>query len=118
MENITLGQIGIGLAFVVALITGVSYVSEKLKEGITKLLDDKFESTDKKIDDLATRIDKVDMESTKNFLVRFLNDVEQGKPMDNVVLQRFYEQYQHYLDMGGNTYIKHKVEQLQEEHKL
>lgn len=118
MENITLGQFGVGLAFLVALFSGISFMNGKLKDWMSDLLKDKFEATDKKIDDLGIRIDKVDMESTKNFLVRFLGDVEQGKDIDDVVLQRFYEQYQHYRDMDGNTYIKHKVEKLESEHKL
>ena len=118
MENITLGQLGIAVAFIVALLTGISFMNNKLKDWIADLLKDRFDSTDKKIDDLSDKISEVDIESCKNFLVRVLGDVELGREMDEVVMQRFYEQYQHYIDNGGNTYIKHKVEKLEAEHKL
>lgn len=118
MENITLGQFGVALAFLVALFSGISFMNSKLKDWLSNLLKDRFDSTDKKIDDLSDKIADVDMESCKNFLVRVLGDVELGREMDEVVMQRFYEQYQHYIDKGGNTYIKHKVEKLETEHKL
>ena len=117
MENITLGQIGLGIAFIVALITGISYMNDKLKEWITDSLKDNFDAVNKHIDDLEEKISTVDMEQTKSFLVRCIGDIEDGG-ISETELQRFFEQYEHYLAMDGNTYIRHKVEQLMQEGKI
>lgn len=118
MENITLGQIGAGIAFVVAILTGVATINNKLRKWIKDSLKESFDIVDKKIDGLKDQIKTVDLEQTKSFLVRFLADVEQGKKIDDIELERFWEQYEHYRDMNGNTYIKKKVEKLEQEGKL
>ena len=117
MENITLGQVGLGLAFLVALITGISFIVDKFKEFITDSLKDNFDGVNKHIDELETKITTVDMEQTKSFLVRCIGDIEDGG-ISETELQRFFEQYEHYLAMDGNTYIKHKVEQLMQEGRI
>ena len=68
--------------------------------------------------DTIKRIDNVQLLSDKNFLVRFLADVEQGNKIDEVEKERFYEVYKNYRELGGNSYIAHKVEKLQKEGKL
>ena len=117
MEEITLGQVGIGLAFLVALITGVSYMNDRLKAWLNTSLKENFDGVNKHIDDLETKITSVDMEQTKSFLVRCIGDIEKGE-ISEIEKQRFYEQYEHYRKMDGNTYIKHKVEQLEAEGKI
>lgn len=117
MEKITIEQIGVGIAFLVALISGVSFLNTKLKEWITNQLKDNFDGVNQHIDDLEKKITNVDMEQTKSFLVRCIGDIEDGG-ISETELQRFYEQYEHYLAMDGNTYIRHKVEQLEAEGKI
>jgi hypothetical protein len=68
--------------------------------------------------DTIKRIDNVQLLSDKNFLVSFLAKVENGLIIDEVEKERFYEVYKDYTDLGGNSYIKHKVEKLQKEGKL
>ena len=68
--------------------------------------------------DTIERIENVQLYSDKNFLVRFLADIEQGNKVDEVEIERFYEVYRDYKDLGGNSYIQHKVEKLQKEGKL
>lgn len=68
--------------------------------------------------DTINRINNVQLYSDKNFLVRFLADIEQGNKVDEVEKERFYEVYRDYKDLGGNSYIQHKVEKLQKEGKL
>lgn len=58
------------------------------------------------------------MQACKNYLVSFLSDVEKNHPIDETERERFWEQYQHYTEHGGNSYIKRKVEHLQSEGKL
>ena len=68
--------------------------------------------------DTIKRIDNVQLLSDKNFLVRFLADIEQDNKVDEVEKERFYEVYKDYRELGGNSYIAHKVEKLQKEGKL
>ena len=110
MENITLEFIGEFVAFLVALVGGLGYLNKTLKTWLTNLMKAEFEQ-------LNTRLDQVDLEACKNFLVRTIPDIEDGT-VNETEKQRFYEQYEHYLKMGGNTYIQHKVEMLQKEGKI
>lgn len=118
MEQITLGQIGLGITFFVSLITGGAFLVRSLKKFITSSLDGEFRGINSKIDDLQTQLVQVDMNHTKNFLVRFLSDVEQGNQVDEIEKERFAEQYDHYCETGGNSYIRNKVDKLKKEGKL
>ncbi len=118
MENITLGEISIAIAFLVGLITGIRYLHKQLKQWIAKLLEEQFDSIKDKMDDLHKRIENVDMQACKNYLVSFLSDVEKNQIIDETERERFWEQYQHYIEHGGNSYIKRKVEHLKSEGKL
>lgn len=118
MENITLGEISIAAAFLVGLITGIRYLHKQLKQWIAKLLKEQFDSIKENIDELHEQIENVDMQACKNYLVSFLSDAEKNKQIDETELERFWEQYQHYTEHGGNSYIKRKVEYLKSEGKL
>lgn len=118
MEQITLGQIALAVGFLTSLITGIGYLHKKLRESIVKLFKDQLDSIDDRFKDLNKRINSVDLESCKNFLVRFLSDVDQGREIDEIEFERFWEQYEHYTKAGGNSYIKQKVEKLKAENKL
>lgn len=118
MKDITLEQIGLAVAFLVALITGVLYLIKQLKTLMKQLLKEQLDSIDERLDDLKDRLDEVDMQSCKNYLVTYLSNVEQGKTIEEIERERFWEQYQHYTKTGGNSYIKHKVEKMVSEGKL
>lgn len=105
MENITLGQIAIGVSFLVGLISGVGYLSSISRKWLKDAMKEQ-------LDVIANRLDQVDMESSKNYLVTYLSDIERGKALDEIEKERFYEQYQHYQSLGGNSYIKNKVDQM------
>lgn len=69
--------------------------------------------------DLKEDIKKVDEACTKNFLVQFLQRVEDNVTIDEVEYERFYEALDHYTDeLHLNSYIHRKVEKLQKEGKL
>lgn len=112
MENITLEQIAAGLALIVGIIASVVYLKNRIEEALEKLLDAKFKALNGRIDTIENKIDKVDMETCKNFLVRFLADVENGTVILPQEDQRFWEEYQHYLDNKGNSYIQEWVDRL------
>lgn len=118
MENITIGQIAVAVALLVGLITGIGFLLKQLKSLLTNAFKDEFEQLNTKMDTLQSRMNEVDMASCKNYLVSFLSDVDQGQPIDEIEKERFWEQYQHYEKIGGNSYIHRKVEQLKSEGKL
>lgn len=104
MENITLGQISQYLAFLVGLIVSVRYLSKELQNQINNLLKP-----------INNSIKDLDVSQCKNFLVRFLADVEQGKKIDKVEEERAYELYDHYTnDLKQNSYIHRRWEELME----
>lgn len=111
MENITVGQIGVGLTFIVGLISSILYLKNQLKNWVSEALKDQLEG-------LSEKIDEVDMNATKNFLVARLSDIEQDNPMNEIEAERFWEQYEHYHSIGGNSYIDQKVEKLKQKGKL
>lgn len=118
MEQITFGWICAGLALLVGFIKGVKYLKKSIKEWITDLLKEPFENLDKKLATLQERVDEVDMGTCKNFLVARLAEVEKGNHLDEIERERFWEQYEHYHKIGGNSYIQRKVEELKAEGKI
>ena len=118
MENITLGEISIAITFMVGFLGGVAFLYRCIKGFLEKIIKEEFAPFQKSIDDLKTNVERVDMESCKNYLVRCLGDFEHGNKLSDVEQERFWEEYEHYLMIGGNSYIKHRVEKLQQEKKL
>lgn len=118
MEDITLGQISLAVVFIVGLISGIAYIKKHFQAWIKNSLKTDFEKLGNQVTALSERVSTVDMEDTKNFLVRYLSDVERGVEMDEIEKIRFAEQYDHYLKMDGNSYIRAKVKKLQEAGKL
>ena len=98
------------------------YVGKKILDKTLKPFSDKIDKLEEaRIEqhaDTIKRIDNVQLLSDKNFLVSFLARVENGLIIDEVEKERFYEVYKDYRELGGNSYIAHKVEKLQKEGKL
>lgn len=107
MENITIGTIATYVAFLVALIGGVEFLLARFN----KLFDNKLKP-------INNRLNDIELSSDKNFIVRFLADIEEGNLVDDVEKERFYEIYQRYKELGGNSYVSHKVDKLEKEGKL
>lgn len=118
MESVTLGQIGLALAFIAALIASIGAISKVVSKAVKKAFEAGTKAITDRLDKLDKKVDGVDMENCKNYLVTFLAEVSRGEPKDETEYQRFWEQYQHYKSIGGNTYIQHKVEALEKEGKL
>lgn len=103
MENITLGQIATILAFIVGLLSSVKYLSTELKKQVNKTLEP-----------INNSIKDLDVSQCKNFLVRYLKDVEQNNKLDPVEIERAYEIYDHYTnDLKQNSYIHKRWEELE-----
>ena len=129
MKNITLEDIynfvivlgaflGAGSIIVKVALKSGKKVLDKTLDPFMKRIDKMDELRIKQHEETKEEIKQVQLYSDKNFLVRFLADIEQGNVVDEVEKERFYEVYKDYKDLGGNSYISHKVEKLQKEGKL
>lgn len=119
METITLGQAAGALALIVAIIAGIQSLKKSIKEWLNTALKEQFDGVNKRFDDvdrkqndMMKRLDTVDIENCKNYLVTFLAEVQRGEMKDETEMQRFWEEFEHYKNLGGNSYIKNKVEEL------
>lgn len=90
--------------FILLLGTCVGLLPKLYKsiKGIADIKDDIYE----KLDDLNKEIAKLDENQCKNYLVRFLSDVEAGETIDEVERERAYEVHDRYIREGHNGYIK------------
>lgn len=114
MENITLGQISVAIAFFVALIGGVKYILTDMKKITERALKPTNDKIDRMSESLKKEIQKSDLNATKNYLVATLHDIKQGQ-MNDMSKQRFFEQYEHYKSLGGNSYISNEVDKMKNE---
>ena len=133
MENITVGEILVALALVSNAITQISNIKSKakekkedafkpiydkiddLKQGVTNRIDKIDESHFEKINDLkqeiTNRIDKIDESQCKNFLVRYMRDIELGNTVGIEETKRAIEVYRYYSEeLHKNGYIHEKWE--------
>ena len=107
MEQITLGQILGALTFIVSFIGALSYLSNVLKKQVKKTLQP-----------IEDSIKELDVSQCKNYLVRFLADIEQGNEVDEVEVERAYEIYDRYTnELKQNSYIHKRWQSLMENYK-
>lgn len=121
MGELTLSDIQGDLLLIVSIITSLYFLSTKLKEWLHKDIHEEVEPLSTDISNMTERIERVDRQQTKNYLVRSLADIERGIKLSDTELERLSEQYDHYCKkaeeggLGGNSYIKEKYEKLQQE---
>ena len=118
MENITLGQIGVALTFIAGLLTTIGYLRSRMKSWVKDAIGEDLQALNQKIEGLNDKVGEVDKSACKNFLVARLSEVEQGQTWDEIERERFYECYQHYKEIGGNSYVDAKVKKLQAENRI
>ena len=119
IENLTLGQFSVIIVFIVGLIGGIKYLKKELKDALTEMLKDQFKEVNTKLDGLQESLTNVDTQACKNFLVRFLADVERGEAVFDDEKRRFWEEYDHYVkDLNENSYVKEWTNKLIGEGKL
>ena len=111
MADITLGQIAEGLGIIVAILGGYGVLYKKISDSIENMIG-------KQLKPIVDTMNDLDRETCKNFLVRCIADIERGDKMSETEVERFWEQYEHYIKQGGNSYIKEKIEKLKASGKL
>lgn len=115
LENVTFGDISTTLTLIVGFISGVGFLYSKIKKWISHSMQEALMPINDEIKGLHDRLDVVNMETCKNFLVRCIADFDNGIEISETELERFWEQYGFYIKNGGNTYIQRKVEKLRDE---
>ena len=65
--------------------------------------------------DLDEKIDEVQMDNCKNYLVQAIAKIEAGGKLSPVEMERYYENYDTYTKLGGNSYIHSETEKLKKE---
>ena len=108
MSEITLGQIEALFVWIGGFIGATSVIVVAVKKAI--------EAGFKPVND---KIDRVDKNSTMNYLVEVMDKVDKGGKLEGVARKRFFDEYEHYTeDLDGNTYVKEEYERLKKEGKL
>lgn len=67
---------------------------------------------DKQKEEISHRLDKLDINQGRDYLVNFLSSIEAKHEVNELRIKRAYEVYDHYCDLGGNSYIHDKWEKL------
>lgn len=114
MESITLGQICAAVALIGGLITGGTVIVRQIKKGVEELLKDKFNGVDMRLDNLESQMQKAELLTMKTFLMQEMRAIEHGEILDDYEKAFFLDEYQTYVDMGKNSYIRSKYEKLKE----
>lgn len=118
MESITIGQIFEWAIWLVGGVGAITAICKAISNGFHKALKSELDPINEKLNKLERKHDLSDREHAKNYIVRFLADVEQGEPIDQDELHCFWDNYGLYKDMGGNSYVHDKVEKLKTQGKL
>ncbi len=118
MESITLGTLASNIIWLGAFIGGCLLLFKYAKSIFVKLitipiteqmLENKKE-LNKKIDELKEELNKkinnLGEDQCKNYLARYLTDVEDGEKLSEIETQRAYDAYEKYTNIyHGNSYI-------------
>lgn len=118
MGGITLGDISNVLVFIAGILGAGGSIAVFFSKRFGKIMAVQLKPTNDKIDVLQSSIAEVDMANCKNYLVQIISILEAGGTVDKVALERFWENYDHYIKLGGNSYIHTAVERLKKESKL
>lgn len=117
------------ISVVAGVITGglvifrfASSVVQKWMCGLLKPVNDKIDESNKiimtRLDANAEEIKQMQLEQYKNFLTRYLADIERDVVLTEIELERFNDLYTKYTNLGGNSYVHRKIDKLKGQGKL
>ena len=118
LDSISTGQIVSIITILAGLVGSVIYLRNAMKTWVIGAITPELTGIKDEMNKINNRLEDVDIESCKNYLVMMISKIEQGTELDEVEKERFYEQYEHYLKLGGNTYIQVTVEKLQKKNLI
>ncbi len=119
MESITLGDISNVLIFIAGIFTAGGTIAGFMSRRFGKVMKEELKPLNEKIDGLASQVNQVDIDNTKNYLQQTISAVSEGAKLDTAARERFYENYDHYTnDLNLNSWVHKEVERLEKEGKL
>lgn len=105
----------ITVADIVGFIIGLVAFAKAVEYIVTGLSSNFLNIVRKSIEPISRRLDDIDKEQCKNYLV---NCFHEDRELSEFEKQRVHEVYQHYRELGGNSYIKEEFERMQDEGKF
>ncbi len=118
MGEITLNDLAGVLAFIAGLGGSIVAILAGIKKVLKKLFDEQLKGISIRLDKTDERIEKIDSDNCKNFLVQTLSAAERGETLTTEEKIRLAENFQHYTDAGGNSYIKDWHQRLKNAGKI
>ena len=113
--NITLGQLLSAIGVIAGAIGGITAIvavvvklyGKTVGKSISEAIEPLKGDIQKLGNDVNSKLKDLDVSECRNFLVRFLGDIERGVNIDPVEVERAYDVYNHYIeDLKQNTYVK------------
>ena len=99
-----------------------SSVVQKWVDNLLKPVNAKIDESNKaimaRLDANAEEIKQMQLEQYKNFLTRYLADIERDTQLTEIELERFNDINTKYTNLGGNSYVHRKIDKLKEQGKL
>ena len=111
VESITLGDLASVICFVASLITAGTVITKFAVKSVSKVFSEQLKP-------INAKISAIEMANCKNYLVQTISEIEAGYPVNQVAKERFWENYDQYIELGGNSYVHSEVEKLKKEGKL
>lgn len=114
MQDLTLGTVASNILWLGAFIGGVilllkyckSILNNVITKPILKKMDSNKQALENQIELVKKDLSVVGEDQCKNYLVRFLADVEDGEKLSEVEIERAYDAYEKYTKIyNGNSYI-------------
>lgn len=115
IDQIKVADIVTFIIGVVSFLKAVEFLGKRFYDNIGNSIVKYTEPINMWLEEIEANITKIDKEQCKSFLTQYLNVDHDLKETEK---QRIYEVYQHYRELGGNSYIKEEFERMQEEGKL
>lgn len=117
------------ISVVAGVITGglvifkfVNSIVQKWICSLLKPVNDRIDESNRiimaRLDTNAEELKQMQLEQYKNFLTRYLADIERDTELTEIELERFNDIYTKYDNLGGNSYVHRKIDKLKEQGKL
>lgn len=117
------------ISVIAGVITGLGIIAKFLDNMMKKWVTSLIDPLNKKIEDYNSEmirlleknreeIHNVDLSQCKNFISRYLADMERERDLTEIEYERFNDILQHYDEIGGNTYVHNRIEKLKKQGKL
>ena len=101
-----------------SLIDPLNQKIDKNGREFTELLERKNKKLTELLEKNNREIHSIDIAQCRNFITRYLADIERGEKLTEIELERFNDIYSDYEEIGGNSYIHSRVEKLKKQGKL